>query len=162
MIWRQKAQNRVLGVKGPWGQRWSVSTMLYCFILSANVSWEIKQISAWRGSKCCLTLNNNWVGFSFGKLNHCLAVNLTFFPLPPSFPGIQLCHGELAKEWTLRHEQRPEPTAHRKASQWDRSVTDLFASPLPISVSCLCQSIVEGYHILAQLWFLTMCYNVGL
>lgn len=37
-----------------------------------------------------------------------------------SLPGVQLCHGELAKERALRHEQRTEPTAHREASQRDR------------------------------------------
>lgn len=37
-----------------------------------------------------------------------------------SLAGVQLCHGELAKERALRHEQRTEPTAHREASQRDR------------------------------------------
>lgn len=43
-----------------------------------------------------------------------------FLTLCFSLPGVQLCHGELAKERALRHEQRTEPTAHREASQRDR------------------------------------------
>lgn len=45
----------------------------------------------------------------------CARLTLCFF-----LPGVQLCHGELAKERALRHEQRTEPTAHREASQRDR------------------------------------------
>lgn len=45
----------------------------------------------------------------------CVTLTLCF-----SLPGVQLCHGELAKERALRHEQRTEPTAHREASQRDR------------------------------------------
>lgn len=45
--------------------------------------------------------------------------------LASCLPGLQLRHGLLAQEWTSRHEQGPQPAAHRPAPQRHWSVPPL-------------------------------------